>query len=219
MEKVKFNIKVFDNFIEITPIDGVKDNSVYEIRFKDLKEENGHKTLDAETVRFCTKMTPAYTSLESVKALVENCSIPEETILYHIREASKYADYIKKCKASYGKPVVNIDPDIEKFQKEQFAKYKAAYECILRFYMDKAAEFGLKGALGDISFDTNINLPDISKLLETLKKEVDEWELALQGHTNIRAGIRTGVKASTSSSYNASTKASAPPEFSRRSYT
>lgn len=218
MERVKFCVKVFDNFLEIIPCDGVKDNSIYEIRLKDLKEENGYKSLDAETVKFCTKMTPAYTSLESVKALVENCNIPEETILYHIREASKYADYIQKCKASYGKPNIVLDPEIDKFQKEQFAKYKAAYECVLRFYMDKAAEFGLKGTLGDISFDTNTKLPDISKLLETLKKAVDEWQLAIEGHTNIRAGIRTGVKSSTSSSYNASTKASQPPEFSRRTY-
>lgn len=215
MERVKFHVKVFDNFLEIIPCDGVKDNSVYEIRLKDIKEESGYKKLDAETVRFCTRMTPAYTSLESVKALVENCNIPEETILYHIREASKYADYVKKCKGTYDRP----DSDVDKFQKEQFAKYKAAYECILRFYMDKAAEFGLKGSLGDISFDTNTSLPDISKLLETLKKEVDQWELALQGHTNIRAGIRTGVKSSTSKSYKASSSASAPPEYSRRSYT
>lgn len=219
MERLNYSIKVFDNYIELIPEGGVKDNSIYEIRLKGLKQENGHKTLDSETVKFCTKMTPAYTSLEAVKALVENCEIPEQTILYHIREASKYADYIKKCKAAYGRPVVILDQDIEIFQKEQFAKYKAAYECVLRFYMDKAAEFGLKGALGDISFDTNTKLPDISKLLETLKKEVDEWELALQGHTNIRASMRTGVKASTGSSYDKSTKASSPPEFSRRSYT
>lgn len=218
MERVKFCVKVFDNFLEIIPCDGVKDNSIYEIRLKDIKQDCGHKVLDSETVRFCTKMTPAYTSLESVKALVENCSIPEETILYHIREASRYADYIKKCKTSYGKPVLNLDPEIEEFQKQQFAKYKAAYECILRFYMDKAAEYGLKGTLGDISFDTNSKLPDISKLLEELKKKVAEWELALQGHTNIRAGMRTGVKSSTSSAHNASSKASAPPEYSRRTY-
>ena len=219
MERVKFCVKVFDNFLEIIPCDGMKDNSVYEIRLKDLVEETGSKRLDSETIKFCTKMTPAYTSLESVKALVENCSIPDETILYHIREASKYADYIKKCKASVGRPVLVLDKDVEKFQKEQFAKYKAAYECVLRFYMDKAAEFGLKGTLGDISFDTNTKLPDISKLLETLKKEVDMWELELQGHSHIRASMRTGVKSSTTSAHTASGKAATPPEYSRRSFT
>jgi len=221
MERVNFSIKVFDNFIELIPEGGVKDNSIYEIRLKDLKQENGHKVLDNETIKFCTKMTPAYTSLESVKALVENCNIPDETILYHIREASKYADYIKKCKDAYGRPDIMLQSDVEliKFQKEQFSKYKAAYECILRFYMDKAAEHGIKGTLGDITFDTTTTLPDISKLLATLKKEVEDWELALQGHTNIRASMRTGVKSSTGTSYSATAKAAEPPEYSRRSYT
>lgn len=219
MERVKFSIRVFDNFIEIIPEGGVKDNSIYEVRLKDLKQENGHKTLDEAVVKFCTKMTPAYTSLESVKALVENCGIPDETILYHIREASKYADYIKKCKSFYGKPDLNLGSEIDQFQKEQYAKYKAAYECMLRFYMDKAAENGVKGTLGDITFDTTGKLPDISKLLAALKSEMDEWELALQGHSNIRASMRTGVKSSTTSSYTATSKASMPPEFSRRSFT
>lgn len=219
MEKVKFTVKVFDNFLEIIPCDGVKDNAIYEIKLKDLKQENGNNKLEAATIKFCTKMTPAYTSLEAVKSLVENCNVPDETILYHIREASKYADYIKRCKTSYGRPVMQLDPEMDTFQKEQFAKYKAAYECMLRFYMDKAAENGLKGTLGDITFDTTTKLPDISKLLATLKKEVEEWELALQGHTNIRASMRTGVKSSSGSSYEASAKAAAPTEFSRRSYT
>lgn len=219
MEKVKYTIKVFDNFLEIIPCDGVKDNSIYEIKLKNLKQENGSNTLESETVTFCTKMTPAYTSLEAVKSLVENCNVPDETILYHIREASKYADYIKRCKNAYGRPVLQLDPEMDHFQKEQFTKYKAAYECMLRFYMDKAAENGLKGTLGDITFDTTTKLPDISKLLATLKKEVEDWELALQGHTNIRASMRTGVKSSGSTSYEASTKAAASPEYSRRSYT
>lgn len=218
MEKVKCTIRVYDNFMEIIPLDGVKDNSVYEVRIKGLKQYNGYKTLPSETITFCTKMTPAYTSLEAVKSLVENCNISDQTILYHIREASKYADYIKKCKTMYGANKHYAHEEIHAFEKEQFAKYKAAYECVLRFYMDKAAENGLKGTLGDITFDTNTKLPDISKLLAALKKEVTDWELALQGHTNIRAGIKTGVKSSTTVSHLASSFATKPPEFSRRSY-
>ena len=218
MERVKFSIKVYDNFLEIIPDDGVKDNSIYEIRFKNLKEENGTKELENQTVKVCTQMTPCYSTIDAVKALLGDIEIPDETILYHIREASRFADYIKDSMKAYN--ILNIKgKELQDYQSTQLTKYKAAYECALRFYMDKAAENGIKGTLGDITFDTGIKLPDIKDLLANLLSEVDKWKLALQGHnTDIRAKIRTGVKSSTRESYRNSTEASKAPEFSRRDF-
>lgn len=195
MERVKFEIKVFDNYLEIIPIGGMKDNSIYEVKLKGLKQDRGHKELDQYSFKFCTQLTPAYTTIQAVNSLLENCSISEETILYHIREASKYADYIKMCKnPKFRNPRLDKDVQVD-FETEQFVKYKAAYDCLLRFYVDQAAEAGLKGTLGDVSFENKPMLTSITPLLNTLKREYDKWNLALQGHTEIRAGIKTGVKA------------------------
>lgn len=219
MERVKFTVKVFDNFLEIIPEGGVKDNSIYEIKIQGLKEENGTKELNKLNLKLCTKMTPCYSTISSVTALLGEIDIPEETILYHIREASKFADYI--IDSMQVSNVFNIrGKDLQSYQAEQLTKYKAAYECALRFYMDKAAENGIKGTLGDISFDTGITMPDIKNLLTALKDEIEKWKLALQGHnTDIRAKTKSGVKSSNKESYNRSTEASNPPEYSRRSLT
>lgn len=218
MEKVNFSIKVYDNYLEIIPDDGVKDNSIYEIKLKGLKEENGFKEFPNTTVKICTQMTPCYSNIDAIKALLGEIDIPDETILYHIREASRFADYIQDSMKAYN--VINIKgKDLQDYQKSQLTKYKAAYECTLRFYMDKAAENGIKGTLGDITFDTGIKIPDIKDLLNSLLQEVEKWKLAIQGHnTDIRAKIRTGVKSSNEESYHKSVEASKSPEYSRRDY-
>ena len=199
MERVKCSFRVFDNYLEIIPQDGMKDNSIYEIKIKGLKQEMGHKTLDKLNLKFCTKLKPAYTTIPAVQSLIENCNIEEHTILYHIREASKYADYIKTCKDNKFKNP-HLDRQVDAFQTEQFTRYKAAYECLLRFYMDNAAQVGVKGTLGDVSFETP-SIPDITPLLSTLKDEVEKWSLALQGHTELRTGVYTAVKGAVAGSY------------------
>jgi hypothetical protein len=171
VEKVQFEIKVFDNFIEITPIGGVKDNSIYEIKLKNLKEFNGKKTLESATVKFCTAITPAYANIQAVNSLIESCDVPDDIILYHIREASRFVEYITG--QSYNSSVP--------FEVEQYVKYKAAYECVLRFQIDKTSEAG-KGQLGDVQFDNATKHEDISALLKTLKAEADAWMDRVRGY-------------------------------------
>lgn len=220
MEKIDFTIKVFDNFIEITPIDGVKDNSIYTIKLKDLKEETGHKILKEKEYKICTKFSPCYATILDVKTLLGNCEIPEQDILYHIREASRFTDYIKSSMNVYNIYKIK-DKELEEYQKKQLTKYKATYECLLRFYMDNAnSDLGIEGTLGEVSFKTKGDLPDISDVLKTLKEEIEKWTLALQGiNTDIKARITSGVKSSTPYSYYESQKGSQAPEFSRRVYT
>jgi hypothetical protein len=171
VEKVQFEIKVFDNYIEITPIGGVKDNSIYEIKLKNLKEANGKKTLESATVKLCTAITPAYASIQSVNSLIESCNVPDDIILYHIREASRFVEYIT------GQSYTSVP-----FEVEQYVKYKAAYECVLRFHIDRASEGGQKGQLGDVVFDKSNQLPDITALLKTLKAETTSWMDSVRGY-------------------------------------
>ena len=173
IERIDFDIKVYDNFIEIIPKDGMKDNSVYEIKLKELSDIYGSKNLSTN-VKFCTALTPAYATIQAVESLIESCNIPEETILYHIRDASRFVDYIQEL----GK----FDETNIPYEVEQYVKYKAAYECMIRFYVEEASSGGKKGQLGEVIFETQTRRPDISELLKTLKAEYMMWQDALRGY-------------------------------------
>jgi hypothetical protein len=176
MEKVEVEIKVYDNYIEITPVSGVLDNSTYEVKLKGLKELNGRRELDSQVIKLTTALTPAYTTIQAVQSLVENANIPEDIVLYHIREASKFVDYIASASAT------NVNATNPAFEVTQLVKYKAAYECLLRFYVEKAAGGGVKGQLGDVLFQEDAKMPDISMLLKSFKVQIQEWQDAIKGY-------------------------------------
>jgi hypothetical protein len=176
METVEYTIKVFDNFIEITPVNGVLDNSIYDIKIKDLKELNGKRVLDSVSFKLCTTLTPAYTTIDAVNSLIASCNVPEDVILYHIREASRFVNYVKGMSYNSGSIPFEVD---------QYVKYKAAHECILRFYITRASQSGQKGTLGDVTFDTGTaKSPDITELLKELKAEATVWYEAIRGYKN-----------------------------------
>ena len=115
--------------------------------------------------------------------------MPDDRILYYIREASRYVDFISV-----------IDPVGEpSFEVVQYVKYKTALDVILKAYIEKAAEAGTKGTLGNISFENSDSLPGIKSLLEMLRQEVKKWEDAVLGykHTGPPKPLSTtkGVKA------------------------
>jgi hypothetical protein len=173
MERVEYTLKVFDNFIEITPKDGVKDNSVYEIRIKKVKALNQNKQIEDLRIKTTTRLTPSYCSLEAVHSLVDSYDIPDEKTLYYIREASLFAEYVTK--ESY-------KDDNVPFEVFQYVKHKAAYDSLMKFYIERAAEGGTKGTLGEISFENNSSFPAIKDLLDVLKAEVDKWTEHMRGN-------------------------------------
>lgn len=191
MERIDFTVRVFDNFLEIIPKDGIQVNSSYEIRLKGLKSEDGKKELENEILTIHSRMMPSYCSVNSVLSLLDGCYISYDNVMFNIREASKYANYLLRLIPNRE---YDFCSDAQAFEVEQFVRYKAAYDCTLKFYMDKVANSGLKGTLGEVSFETPKSVPDISKLLGQLRKEVDKWNLALQGHKEFRAVPRSGVR-------------------------
>lgn len=193
MEKIECEIKVFDNFLEIIPLKHIEDNSEYKIKIKDIKSKNTIKKTDLD-LKICTAFSPCYISIKEVKSLFPKYSLSDETILYQIREASRFADFILSSRddSIYVKNF-NDEKSIL-FEKEQFVKYQSAYNCMLQFYMDKQDSAGTSGALGDASFDNKMNV-DISDLLSAIKKKVDFWKDSLSGYTNIgRAKPKWTVK-------------------------
>ncbi len=61
---------------------------------KDYSEEADNTFIDDYKIRIITAMEPMYCNIIDVESLLEIADIPDEMILYNIREASKYADYV-----------------------------------------------------------------------------------------------------------------------------
>lgn len=173
MERVEFEIKVYDNIIEIIPNESILDNSIYDIKLKNIKELHGYREI-SEDIKLCTALSPAYSSILSVNSLIEGIDVDEENILYHIREASRFVDYM----GIVGK----IDDSNVPYEVEQYVRYKAAHDSLLRFYIEKASHSGVKGQLGDVSYENKSNFKDISDLLKYLNANIKEWEDALRGY-------------------------------------
>lgn len=178
MERVQTTYKVFDNFLEITPTEATKNNSVYEIRIKGLKATNKNKKLESLTLKVVTELTPSYCTIEGVNALVEVFGIPEDKLLYYIREASRYANYLKGTGT-----VTNTDGSII-FEVEQFVKTKASLDALLKAYVEKVADSGSKGTLGDITFENATRFEGMQDLIKVFKDELKKWEDAVRGYKN-----------------------------------
>lgn len=184
MEIVKFKSCAIENFLEITPEKGWKDNSVYEITLKNIKDDAGN--IINKKITFYTKLSPIFSDINAVKSLMSSIDIDDSTILYNIREASKYAEYICGYK---------IDEDNIPYEVSQFVKYRAAHECLLNFSVQQTSTTGLSGKVGDVTFSEKENNGDMTKLLGMYALEVAKWMDAVKGyHNEGRAKMQTTVK-------------------------
>lgn len=168
-----FNFEVKGNMLIITPIKPPFDNSVYEITLRNIKSKDGTKLLTHEIVKIPTRFTPAYTTLMAVKSLVESFQIPDELILFYIREASLFVEYARQESFEEGKVP---------FEVTQYVKYKAAYDSLLRHYLDLTTQINLKGQIDEISFEKSFEADAFKALLDELKEQVDYWEDHLLGY-------------------------------------
>lgn len=191
VERVKFDIKVFDNYIEIIPRDGVKDNSIYEIKLRGIKPLSDGSYIGDENVKIITAMDPMYCSIMDVSSLLDIVDIPEDIVLYNIREASRYASYI------YETTFINKKIDIKKipFAIKEFTRYKAAKDCLLKIYMSLVTDNIVEGTLGEVKFKTRDQVPDIKKILDYLDLEIGKWLDAIRGYDlEGRAKMKTAIR-------------------------
>lgn len=178
MEYIDFEAKIDGNFLKITPTDGIKENSVYEIRIKNLQSVQKNKKMKNKKVKVISELTPCYVSIESVRILAEVFEATEEEILFYIRDASKYADYV--IAHSKTKPSVSSI----QFELEQFVKTKAILDALLKGYVDKSQITGLKGVLGNLSFENESEdtLASIKDVIDYFKAELVKWSDAIRGY-------------------------------------
>lgn len=184
MELVKFRANAIENLLEIIPDNGWKDNSVYEITLNNIKDLNGN--VYSKKITVYTKLSPVYSDINAVKSLMSNLDIDDSTILYNIREASRYAQYV----AGY-----EIEEDDIPFEVSQFVKYRAAHECLLNFSVQQTSTMGITGKVGDVQFNEKETNGDMSKLLALYAAEVAKWMDAVKGyHNEGRARMQKAVK-------------------------
>ena len=170
------SIVTVDTIIDITLEKKLIDNEIYNIKLIGI--ENIYKEKFSGVIKFNTAMKPFYTEVESVRALIGDNKISDDVIAYHIREASKFADYLMSKESIYHIK----DGDEVPFVIQQFVKYYAAHECLLRHTIELASSTGSKGVVGNVQFEDKESTKDISKLLEHLCKEVDDWKDAIKGY-------------------------------------
>ena len=202
MEIVPATLKIVGNTVTIIPDEGeILDNSQYEIRLKDLKSLDGKAYLDDYKYRVVTEMTPAYCNISDVAMLVDTFDVSESTILYYIREASKYADYISAGGSSGTSSSITGSSTEVTFPMKEFVKIKTTIDCLLKAYVNKAAGSGIKGRLGEISFEnTEKYATSINDLLDDLWDKLKKWEDALKGYElEGRAAPVYAIKASETS--------------------
>ena len=178
---------VNENTIEIELEDKLKHNSKYTLKLINIENVHG-ETFSADIV-FNTQMKPMYCDLDAVTSLIGEYKIPDDVILYHIREASNFADYIASQEGSL------IDEEDIPFSVSQLVKYYAAHECLLRHTVDLSSSSGLKGTVGNVTFEERESTKDISKLLNHFCHEKDKWKDAMNGYGEEgRARMRATVR-------------------------
>ena len=168
---------------------------------KDYSEEADNTFIDDYKIRIITAMEPMYCNIIDVESLLEIADIPDEMILYNIREASKYADYVYQ--AMYNarrhkdfKVKSKIDKDNVPFAVKEFVRYRATKDCLMKIYMALATNKMLEGTLGEVKFKVREDMPDIRKLLQYLDGEIQKWLDAIKGYDlEGRSISETAVKA------------------------
>lgn len=174
-------IEILDNMLIITPDEAIENNYQYEIRLKDFHSADGKSVLDNYTYKVVTKLTPAYCKVSDVAVLVDTFGVKESVVLYYIREASKYCDYIMEVSGSSS--AAATDENGVSFPMREFVKTKCMIDCLLKAYVAKAAGSGIKGTLGEISFEnTEKYATSINDLLDDLYARLKKWEDALRGY-------------------------------------
>ena len=156
-----------------------EDNSVYEFEI----EAKGTQTMRKEKVKgkYITSPNPGYVDLKDVTSLARGFNLDEESILFHIREASRYANHII---AEYNEdnlvnPMIvtreNIKDDY--FELYMFVKYKALRDCILEFYIQEAAKPNrIKNQTGDLIYEHDFDLNRLKALLDEIEDEYQKWQ-------------------------------------------
>ncbi len=173
METVAVTYRVNGNTLEILPASGsFQNNSTYSISIESLLALDGTE-LGPFEAKEMTAILPLYCHVFDVQALIGDLDIDEDEIVYFIRDASKYSDFITEART--------MSTGTADYEIQQLVKYKAARDAVLRYYISHSGRSGSKGMVGEVSFEIAGSTPDLKNLLKALNEEVAKWEEKARG--------------------------------------
>lgn len=171
-----------------------QDNSVYEFNIPNLKAKNGSPS--NIHVKYITSPSPCFINLRDVTSLANGLQLDDESVMYHIREATRYANFLidKYNESNPAEPIAVNKYNIktQHFEIYMFIKYKALRDCLLDFYIKKASEpNNIKNTTGDLSYEHDFDLSAIKELLDDIQKQYEEWEKEIVTRTAVpKAALR-----------------------------
>jgi hypothetical protein len=198
--KIECAVTVTNNVIELVPVIPLENNYKYTIAMNNIKSADGLYDSGAITKELYSEFTPMYCTVESVQMLLQDKEIDEIIIKMNIREASKFVDFIRKNRTpamlrAIEYDVIHVKEDIS-YEADQYARYRAAYDCLVGTTISRTSQSGLKGQLGDVIFDISSDTPDISDLLDLLKDQFEYWLDVINGVVKGTAMPTSAVKSS-----------------------
>lgn len=112
-ERVLCNVNIDNiepNVLLIKPfhLKDFDDNSIYEFKIPDLKAKNG-SILKAHKIKYITKPSIMYASIDDVRNRLGDIDISDEIILYQIKEASRLIEIV--IQKSYEKQDINFSKE------------------------------------------------------------------------------------------------------------
>lgn len=190
------------------------ENSIYEFKLPEIKAVNG-TVLKAQKIKYITKPSIMYASIDDIKRRLGDIDISDEIILYQIKEASRLIEVIvqrqyERNNVEFSKEhLVELRQNIEQVKDEHslvwhFVVYKTCYECLTTLYVAMATKPDkVKELLSDLSKEFSYNLNAIKDLLKSFKSNFDDTlnkiltfadpVFAVRGRTAIPVNIDLGA--------------------------
>lgn len=201
-DDIEFMAGVLDDMksVGFSPLDELEDNSVYTIKVSGIRSKDGKHVMPDTSFSFMTPLSPMYCTVDSIRALVDSFGIPERSIRLYIRDASKYADYIRESSSSSS----SSNSTESNFAMQQFVRTKVVLDCLTGYVMASSSNgSSAKYKLDVVEIQESLNSAMLSKMLDSLRKDLDKWQDAIRGYfPEGRAkpkATRTGLKASSNS--------------------
>lgn len=136
---------------------------------------------EAQKITYITEPDLYYVTLEEVLSMAHGLDLPEDRVLFHIREACRTANYwANKANGKLPKneQIVLKKENIkdEYYPMYMFVKTKAIYDCIKEYYIEAVTKpYSVKDQVSDLVREEKISLTAIKALLDDLEKEYEEW--------------------------------------------
>lgn len=200
-----FEYTIFGNRLELRPVDGVKPDSLYEIRIKKLESVDGKKVLKYKVYTVASEQISNFYTLGDVNYLIDVFDASDTEVLYALKEASRFAQFLLDQIPGYENRA-----DLP-YLLQQFCKLRATLSLVSKHAVTTSTSGKISGHIGNISFgstesggssssSSSGNAPSLSDLIKMIKAEMEIFEKLIVDPTYLtmgRAEPRTGKRSYT----------------------